>query len=149
MSPYDIVKDQMSKIVPYAHYTGVVIEELSSEGGVTTLEQRTDVSNHIGSIHAGAIFVCGEAASGAAYGGAFVDRMMTVRPVAANAQISYLKVAKGKITARAKVRDDHAALKAKLDEDGKVQFAVDVVIQNEDGDDVATMTVDWHVKKLS
>ncbi|NNU17201.1 DUF4442 domain-containing protein [Parvularcula sp. ZS-1/3] len=149
MSAYEMVKDQLSKMVPFAIHTGVVIDELSGEGATCHLEQRGEVENHIQSMHAGALFVLGEQASGAAYAGAFVDRMMALRPVAAKAEISYLKIAKGTITAKAKVRDDVDGLKAKLDQDGKVVFAVDVDLFDADELHVASMVVDWHVKSLS
>ncbi|MEL6325216.1 MAG: DUF4442 domain-containing protein, partial [Pseudomonadota bacterium] len=86
---------------------------------------------------------------GAAYAGAFVDRMMSVRPVAASAEISYLKIAKGKLTATGKLRGDAEALKATLDAEEKVRFPVDVSIKDEGGSEVATMSVEWHVKNLS
>lgn len=148
MTPYDMVREHLAKNVPFAAYTGVVIEEIDAEHAVCSLEQRGEVENHIQTMHAGAMFVLGEQASGAAYAGAFVDRMMTLRPVAAKAEISYLKIARGKLTATAKVREDASALKAQLDEAGKVVFAVDVSIKDAEGLEVATMVVDWHVKKL-
>lgn len=148
MSPYEMVKQQLSSVVPFAKHTGVVIEDVSAEGATCTLEQRTEVENHIQTMHAGAMFVLGEQASGAAYAGAFVERMMSVRPVAAKADIQYLKIARGKLTARARLRDDAAALKQKLDAEGRVQFPVDVTITDENGVEVAAMSVDWHVKNL-
>lgn len=148
MSPFEAVKDQLSKMVPFAQHTGVEIEEITADHGICTLDQRPEVENHIQSMHAGALFVLGEQASGAAFAGAFLDRMMTVRPVAAKADIQYLKVAKGKITARAAVREAASGLTRQLDEVGKVQFAVDVSLTDEEGTEVATMSVDWHVRKL-
>ncbi|MEM9838089.1 MAG: DUF4442 domain-containing protein [Pseudomonadota bacterium] len=148
MSPYEMVRNQLAEMVPFAKYTGVVINELSGDSATCTLEQRGEVENHIQSMHAGAMFVLGEQASGAAYAGAFIDRMMSVRPVAAEASIKYVKIAKGTLTATGKVRDDVTALKAALDKDGKVKFPVDVIIADSDGDTVATMVVDWHLKSL-
>lgn len=148
MSAYDQVRVHLAAIIPFANHTGVRIDELDAENAVCTLEQRDEVENHIGSMHAGALFVLGEQASGAAYAAAFVDRMMSLRPVAAKAEINYLKIAKGTITARARVRDDVEELKSTIDRDGKVRFAVDVSLTDAEGTEVATMVVDWHVKKL-
>lgn len=148
MNPFDMVKQQLATTVPFAKTTGVVIDELSADGATCHLDQRPEVENHIQSMHAGALFVLGEQASGAAFAGAFLDRMMTVRPVAAEATIKYMKIAKGTITAHAKLDGDAEELKAKLDEDGKVRFPVDVVLKNSEGLDVCQMVVDWHLKKL-
>jgi len=148
MNPFDMVKEQLSSIVPFAKYTGVVIDEITADGATCHLDQRGDVENHIQTMHAGALFVLGEQASGAAYAGAFLDRMMTVRPVAASADIQYLKIAKGTITAKAWLEGDADALKATLDAEGKVRFPVKVSLKDADDVEVATMTVDWHLKKL-
>ena len=61
---------------------------------------RTDhLHNHVGSQHAGALFSAGEAASGAAFVGAFAERLGDITPLARSAEITYLKLAKGPITA--------------------------------------------------
>ena len=148
MNPFDMVKQQLTNTVPFAKHTGVVIDDSSPEGATCHLDQRPEVENHIQSMHAGALFVLGEQASGAAFAGAFLDRMMTVRPVAAEATIRYVKIAKGTITAYAKLDGDADALKAKLDEDGKVRFPVNVVLKNSEDLPVCEMVVDWHLKKL-
>lgn len=148
MSPFDAVKQQLSTIVPFAKHTGVVIDEITAEGATCHLDQRGEVENHIQSMHAGAMFVLGEQASGAAFAGAFLDRMMTVRPVAASAEIKYLKVAKGTLVAKAQLDGDAEALKATLDAEGRVRFPVNVSMTDSSGDEVATLVVDWHLKKL-
>ena len=43
--------------------------------------------------------------------------------------------------------DDKAALLARLDADGKVEFPVEVELTDADGNTVASMTVHWHVRK--
>ena len=61
--------------------------------------RRTTSHNHVGSQHAGALFSAGEAASGGAFVGAFAEHMGAITPLARSAQIAYLKLAKGPITA--------------------------------------------------
>ena len=55
--------------------------------------------NHVQSQHAGALFTAGEAASGAAFISAFAERMGDITPLAEKAEIAYLKIARGDITA--------------------------------------------------
>lgn len=147
MDVYEAIKGQMGTMVPFAGHTGVVIEEVGPGSARTALEQRQETSNHIGSQHAGALFTLGEAASGAAMAGAFGDVFMEVRPVAARAEIAYLKVAKGKVAATARTGEPVDALRERLDADGKVQFPVRVSIADDAGNEVATMTVEWHVSR--
>jgi hypothetical protein len=79
--------------------------------------------------------------------GAFAERLGEITPLARSASISYLKLAKGPITATGSLGEDKQALLERLDADGKVEFQVEVILTNEEGTTVAEMTVDWHVRK--
>ncbi|WP_299731517.1 DUF4442 domain-containing protein [uncultured Tateyamaria sp.] len=146
MTPFDMIKDHMSKAIPFANHVGIELLEIADGRATAALDQRTETSNHIQTQHAGAMFTLGEAASGAALGGALAPVLLTVRPVAAGAQISYVKIAKGRLTATAQSSRPGAELLAELKEVGKVAFAVDVDIRDEAGDTVVNLRVDWHVK---
>ena len=73
--------------------------EVGDGRGVVTLPDDDRLHNHVGSQHAGALFSAGEAASGAAFMGAFAEHLGNITPLARSADISYLKLAKGPITA--------------------------------------------------
>ena len=73
--------------------------EVGEGRGVITLPDDERLHNHVGSQHAGALFSAGEAASGAAFVGAFAEHLGNITPLARSADISYLKLAKGPITA--------------------------------------------------
>lgn len=147
MTPFDMIKSHMSKVIPFATHVGVELIEIADGTAIAALEQRTETSNHIGTQHAGAMFTLGEAASGAALGGALAPVLLEVRPVASGAHISYVKIAKGRLTATAKASAPGGELLAALKDVGKVAFSVRVDIRDEDGDTVVTMDVDWHVKR--
>ena len=149
MSPFELVRAQLEKTVPFATFIGVKMGEISEGRASAKLDQRDEVSNHIGSMHAGAMFTLGEAASGAALAGTLLDRLMAVRPVAAKAEIQYLAIAKGTLTATGVTTKSASDIKNSLDETGKTQFDVVVDITDETGKTVATMTVVWHVKSLA
>lgn len=148
MSPYEMVRTHLQTAVPFAAHTGVDIIEVGPGVATTQMTQRPETENHIASQHAGAMFTLGEAASGAAMAGAFAAQILSLRPVAANAQIKFVKVAKGTLTAKARVDDDVDALTSQLAQEGKVQFAVLVTIMDESGDAVVEMSVDWYVSPL-
>ena len=145
MNPYDMIKDHLEKAVPFANHVGVQILEVGDGVARTKLVQRSETSNHIASQHAGAMFTLGEAASGAAVAGALAPIILQMRPVAATAEISFKKIAKGTLTAHAKTSRPGAALMAAIKDDGKVAFDVTVDIQDAEGDTVVEMSVNWYV----
>ncbi|MEO9575702.1 MAG: YiiD C-terminal domain-containing protein [Tateyamaria sp.] len=146
MTPYDMIKAHMTQAIPFAAHVGIELIEIGDGTATAALDQRRETSNHIQTQHAGAMFTLGEAASGAALGGALAPVLLDVRLVASGAQISYVKIAKGRLTATAKTSAPGAELLATLQDVGKVTFSVDVDIHDEAGDTVVTMHVDWHVK---
>jgi hypothetical protein len=79
--------------------------------------------------------------------GAFAEQMGGITPLARSAQIDYLKLAKGPITATGTLSEDKRSLLDRLESDGKVEFQVDVDLADEAGTSVARMSVDWHVRR--
>ena len=102
MTPYDMIKQHLDAAVPFARHVGVELLEIGDGTASAALEQREDVSNHIQSMHAGAMFTLAEAASGAALAGAFGPAILQLRPVAKTADIAFRKVALGRLTAQAR-----------------------------------------------
>lgn len=145
MTPYDMIKANLDQAVPFATHVGVKLLELGDGTASAVLDQRPEVSNHIQSMHAGAMFTLGEAASGAAMAGALAPVILEMRPVAATGAIAFKKVALGRLTAHAKTSRDGASLLQTLKEAGKVAFDVSVDIRDAQGDTVVEMTVNWYV----
>jgi acyl-coenzyme A thioesterase PaaI-like protein len=145
MSPYEMIKSHLDSAVPFANHVGVRLEEIGDGTASASLEQREAVSNHIKSMHAGAMFTLGEAASGAAMAGALAPVILDMRPVAATGQIAFKKVAQGTLTARARTSRPGAELMAEIESAGKVAFDVAVEITDSAGDVVVEMTVNWYV----
>ena len=142
---YDLIRKQLSKTVPFAKHAGVEIERIEKGRAVAHLPFRPEGLNHIGTQHAGALFALGEAASGAAMAGTFAPILLEIRPVAAEAAIRFLAVAKGPVRAEASISDDADALVDAVKTDGKTVFRVTVHFTGEDQARIAEMTVDWHV----
>ena len=147
-APYDMIRDHLSQAVPFANTVGVVLGDITDSTATATLEQRPETSNHIQTQHAGAMFTLGEAASGAALAGALAPVILQSRPVAKDARISYVKIAKGTLQAEARTSRPGPDLLAELGAEGKVVFDVIVDIRDSEGDTVAEMTVAWHVRSL-
>jgi uncharacterized protein (TIGR00369 family) len=143
---FDAVAKGMAVAVPYIAHIGIEVTEMSDGAATAVLPDRPELHNHVGSQHAGALFGVAETASGAAFVGAFAARMGDVTPLARSAEISYLKVARGPIEAKAKLGMPAAEALAKLDADGRVDFSVGVEMTDAEGAVVATATVDWNVR---
>jgi len=143
---FDAIAKGMAIAVPFVGHLGIEITEITAGEATVVLPRRPELNNHVGSQHAGALFTVAETASGAAFVGAFAVRMGEVTPLARSAEIDFVKVAHGPITARAKLGVDAAEALATLDAEGKVEFPCEVELSDGDGNRVATATVDWHVR---
>ena len=146
---FDAVRAGLEQAIPFNGHLGLEVIAVSEGSGSVRLPDDPNLLNHVGSQHAGALFTAGEAASGAAFVGAFLERMGEVTPLAKSASIDYRKIAKGPIVATGTLSEAHSALLERLDADGRVEFTIDVSLRDTDDLEVATMTVDWHVRKKS
>ena len=146
MVDFDVIAEGMTQAVPFAGYLGLEITSVSEGEAMVRLPERPELTNHVGSQHAGALFTVAEAASGAAFVGAFAERLGDVTPLARSAEISYEKIAKGPIEATAKLGVAPAEALATLDAEGKVVFPCEVELTDAAGQRVATATVQWHVR---
>jgi acyl-coenzyme A thioesterase PaaI-like protein len=143
---YDALRGALEGI-PFIRHVGLTVVEVGEGRGVVRLPARDELTNHVGSQHAGALFSAGEAGSGAAFMGAFAERLGEITPLARSASISYLKLARGPITATGSLAETKEALLERLDADGRVEFTIDVQLADEGGTKVAEMQVAWHVRK--
>ncbi|MFL5843380.1 MAG: DUF4442 domain-containing protein [Solirubrobacteraceae bacterium] len=143
---YAAIAAGMEQAIPFNVHLGLKVVEVGPGLGVVELPENPSLLNHVGSQHAGGLFSAGEAASGGAFVGTFIDKMQEITPLAAAANISYKKIARGPITATARLEDAEAHLE-ELESDGVTRFAVSVELTDAEGTVVAEMTVDWNVRK--
>jgi uncharacterized protein (TIGR00369 family) len=143
---FDAIAKGMAMAVPFVGHLGLEIAEIGAGEATVVLPRRPELANHVGSQHAGALFTAAETASGAAFVGAFAERIGEVVPLAKSAEIDYELPARGRVTANAKLGMDHAEALETLDAEGKVEFPCEVEIFAGDGTRVATAIVRWHVR---
>lgn len=146
MTDFDAIAQGMTQAVPFAAHLGLEITSVAEGEAVVRLPERPELTNHVGSQHAGALFTVAEAASGAAFVGAFAERLGEVTPLARRAEISYEKIATGPIEASAKLGVPAEEALATLDAEGKVRFACEIELSDGSGAQVASATVQWHVR---
>jgi acyl-coenzyme A thioesterase PaaI-like protein len=146
VTDFDAIAKGMTQAVPFAGHLALEITSVAPGEAVVLLPERAELTNHVGSQHAGALFTAAETASGAAFVGAFAERMGEVTPLARSAEISYEKIARGPIEATARLGVQGGEALATLDADGKVEFPCEIELTDGSGQRVAVATVHWHVR---
>lgn len=148
MTDFDALRDGLQQAIPFNKHLGLEVVEVAEGRGVVRLPDEKKLHNHVGSQHAGGLFAAGEAASGGAFVGAFADHMGGITALAKSAEIEYRKLAKGAVTATGRLDRGASELIDAIDgEEGKAEFPVEVEMKDENGHVVATMTVQWHVRR--
>ena len=143
---YQALADALTAAVPLVATIGMQYVDISPTQAVVRLPDRADLHNHVGGPHAGIMFALGETASGAVVLANFMDLMDRVTPLAAAADIRYLAVAKGEVTAAARVAADRATILAELDEGKTPKFTVAVTITDESGTTTGEMNIRWALR---
>ena len=133
--------------VPFAGFLGIEYDDVAPGRAVLRLADDPAKHNHIGTLHAGALFSLAESASGVCVIATIADRLSGVTPLAARAEITYRQVARGDVTATATLGMPVADLLAELDSAGKVRFPVEVELTDARGEPCAHVTVDWHLRR--
>jgi len=141
---FEEIRRRAIESVPFARHMGLEVVSVGNGSASAQLLARPEVLNHVGTLHAAALFGVGEAASGAAMASALAPVIQNVRPVVSKATIRYSKPAKGLIIARAKVEREPASLVAELREKGVVQFVVAVELVDQEGSVRGDIQVEWH-----
>lgn len=143
----DGLRDGLQAAVPFNRLLGLEYRELQPGRAVIALPDRPELGNHVATQHAGALFTAAEAASGAAFVAAFAEGLADLTPLVRSAEISYQRPARGVITATATVAEARQTIADRLADGGRVRFEVDVRLEDAAGDQVATVTVHWDVRR--
>ncbi len=123
---FEAIRHQLARSVPFARLLQIRFDAVDGREARTRMAALPQLANHVGSIHAGALFALCESASGAALAGALAELIMRTRFVVRDAHIDYLKPALGEVLARARLAEDGAAVLDALRRDGRAAVAVDV-----------------------
>jgi acyl-coenzyme A thioesterase PaaI-like protein len=127
--------------LPFNKLVGVTADD-----DTLALPDTAELHNHVGTVHASALFALGEAMSGVGIAREVAAALGGAMPVARNASIAYRRPARGRIRAKAVVAESLPEIAARLQRDGKVSFDVNVVLNDDAGVEVATMTVSWYAR---
>ncbi|MCH9816383.1 MAG: DUF4442 domain-containing protein [Actinomycetia bacterium] len=145
---FESVKQGLSGAVPMVRTLNLEFVDWDGETAVMRLPDQADYHNHLGGPHAGAMFTLAESASGAVVIGGFGEKLAEVVPLAASAEIQYLKIAQGPVTATATMSDSVANILTELDDGKRPEFDVNIKIADAQGTQTGAMTVRWTLKPL-
>jgi uncharacterized protein (TIGR00369 family) len=132
--------------VPFARLLGITFDSVGEGTAVARMPDRDELHNHVAGPHAGALFTLAESASGAAMLSAFAGQLSRAVPLATVAEIRYLKLAVGEVTASATLKADRTEVVARLDAGERPEFEVAVDIRDTAGTVVSEMTVSWTLR---
>lgn len=121
----------------------VKIRQMNANSATVFLDNQKAVQNHIGGIHAAAMFLLIETATGLALGMNVSDNCI---PLAKSTQIDYKKMTKSSLTATATLTDEQIEIITST-EKGEVNIAVEIVDDEGNEPLQASMTWAWIPKK--
>ncbi|MCA6064660.1 DUF4442 domain-containing protein [Thalassolituus marinus] len=133
----------MGKVIPFAGTSGTRVEKLTPQECVIVMRNKKKVQNHIGSVHAAAMGLLAESATGFMCGMSVPDdRIIVIRSM----ELEYLKRASGDMTAVASFSDEQLAY-VKNTEKGDIQVPVKITDATGTETVKATMIWAWTPKK--
>jgi acyl-coenzyme A thioesterase PaaI-like protein len=131
------------RFIRFAGTSGLVFEEVSHERVVVHIPNRPKVQNHIKGVHAAAMALLAETATGFAFGMHLPDDKL---PLIKSLKVEYKKRSKGDMRAEARI---DAADIARMHRDEKGDVLVPVTVTDESGESpiVCEMIWAWVPKK--
>jgi acyl-coenzyme A thioesterase PaaI-like protein len=144
-----MLRQALVTAVPFNALLGIEVLEIKPGRGVVLLPDAERLRNHVGSQHAGALFLAGEAAGGAAFVGAFAAEMDAITFLLRGARIAYERLARGEVLATCEIGDEIARVRADLGAAGRTRLTAPVEVTGRDGTRLAALELDYHVRRSS
>lgn len=141
-----IIRTALPATVPMVKTLNIEFGDITSTTAELRLPDQPEFHNHIGGAHAGAMFTLAESASGALVLVNFGDRLAEATPLAVEATIRYLKLARGVITATATSNVDASGVISQLQSGIRPEFTVEVALTDEEGVQTGQMSILWTLK---
>jgi uncharacterized protein (TIGR00369 family) len=127
----------LGKVIKYAGTSGLRFEKVTANECIVVIPNRKKVQNHIGSVHAAAMGLLAETATGFMTGLTVPDnRIIVIKSM----NLEYLKQATGDMTAVATFSDEQVEF---IKNNEKADINVPVVITDEKGIETVKATMVW------
>lgn len=129
--------------IPYAKLTNIKEEE-----EYLALILNDSISNHVGTIHAGAIFTLAESESGHYLQQCFPEQKDKVVAMVRDASIRYKQPASRKIIASATISDEEMEkFNSRFERKGRSTITIDVEIKDIENTLISTASFLWYIQK--
>ena len=131
--------------IPFVKKVGV---QRDREGNLTLGFDESN-KNHLQTIHASALFVLAESASGEALQTCFPELVGKVAPVVRDSQIKFKKPAVKSVMAYASIANDSILkFKEQFEKKKRSTISVDVAVKDTDGNTVCIGSFNWFVQSI-
>ena len=146
--PGDQIGPLMHQVVPYVATLGLEYLEATPERTVVVLRDEPERRNHVGGPHAAVMFAAAESATGAAAIAAFGDMMDRAVLLPVTATMGYVAIARGDVTATARVNGDIDAARATFDAGSRPEIEISCEITDSAGTVTGRVLTRWTLKAL-
>lgn len=137
---------ELLQAVPFAHGANLAIVHSEPGHAVVRIPHEPGNLNHVGTIHAAALVLVGETAGGVAL--LAHPKLHPYLLLAKGLAIRYRRPASAGCNAHARVSDDEiTAAVATVEAAGKVDLPVKIEVKSDEGELLAELTVDYHLRK--
>ena len=147
MDFHDLIS-QMPRAVPMVGTLNIEFLELDPQRVVLRLPDQPEYHNHIGGLHAGAMFTLAETATGAIVLGNFGMHLDRAVPLAVESTIRYKKIAKGPMYAEALMHETPESIMERLDAGERPEWTIEVSLAMEDWTVTGEASFLWTLKPL-
>lgn len=132
-----VISRAFGRVVPLVGTCGLVYEELSPERVVVSIDNARKVQNHIGGVHAAAMALLAETATGFVVGmNIRDDQLVLIKSL----HVDYLRRSQGNMRAVATLSDDQ---RAQIRASNKGEVLVPVVVTDESGESPIQCQMLW------
>lgn len=132
-----VVSKILGKVVPYVGTSGLLYEEITPERVIVSIRNQRKVQNHIDNVHAAAMALLAETATGFVVGINLPDDKL---PLIKSLKVNYLKRTQGDMRAVATL---DAADIARLINEPKGEILVPVTVTDESGQEPIQCEMVW------
>lgn len=138
----------MHQVVPYVATLDLEYTAVDPERTVVVLRDRPELRNHVGGPHAAVMFAAAESATGAAAIAAFGDMLDRAILLPVTATMDYLAIARGDVTATARIDGDIAAARSTFDSGSRPEIEISCEITDAEGTVTGRVVTRWTLKAL-
>ena len=132
-----VISKIFGKVVPYVGTSGLLYEELTPERVVVSIKNQRKVQNHINNVHAAAMALLAETATGFIVGMNLPDDKL---PLIKTLKVSYYKRTQGDMRAVATLTPEDIA---RIESEPKGEVLVPVIVTDESGGEPIKCEMLW------